>query len=119
MCPAATQKMMATQQAAREAGVANLELVSITLDPVYDTPGVLKEYADARGIDTGNFSFLTGPESAIKDLLAQFGVLTEFKGPILNHTLATILINEQGRIIHRFDGSNWEPRDFVAKMRRE
>jgi protein SCO1/2 len=119
MCPAATQKMMETQQAAREAGVSNLELVSITLDPVYDTPGVLKEYADARGIDTGNFSFLTGPESAIKDLLAQFGVLTEFKGPILNHTLATILINEQGRIIHRFDGSNWEPRDFVAKMRRE
>ena len=119
MCPAATQKMMVTQQAAREAGVSNLELVSITLDPVYDTPGVLKEYADARGIDTGNFSFLTGPESAIKDLLAQFGVLTEFKGPILNHTLATILINEQGRIIHRFDGSNWEPRDFVMKMRRE
>ncbi|HRI81372.1 MAG TPA: SCO family protein [Opitutaceae bacterium] len=119
MCPAATMKMMETQQLAREAGVRNLELVSITLDPVYDTPGVLKEYADARGIDTGNFSFLTGPEGAIKDLLAQFGVLTEFKGPILNHTLATILINEQGRIVHRFDGSNWEPRDFVAKMRRE
>lgn len=118
MCPAATQKMMETQRLAREAGVANLELVSITLDPVYDTPGVLKEYADARGIDTGNFSFLTGPEGAIKDLLAQFGVITEFQGPILNHTLATILINEQGRIIHRFDGSNWEPRDFVAKMRR-
>ncbi len=53
MCPAATQKMMETQRLAREAGVANLELVSITLDPVYDTPGVLKEYADARGIDTG------------------------------------------------------------------
>ncbi|MEY3774350.1 MAG: hypothetical protein RLZZ129_1130 [Verrucomicrobiota bacterium] len=119
MCPAATMKMMETQQLAREAGVGNLELVSITLDPVYDTPGVLKEYADARGIDTGNFSFLTGPEGAIKDLLAQFGVLTEFKGPILNHTLATILINEQGRIVHRFDSSNWEPRDFVAKMRRE
>ncbi len=45
-------------------------------------------------------------------------MITEFQGPILNHTLATILINEQGRIIHRFDGSNWEPRDFVAKMRR-
>lgn len=118
MCPAATQKMMETQQRAKEAGVSNLELVSITLDPVYDTPGVLKEYAGARGIDTGNFSFLTGPESAIKDLLAQFGVLTDFKGPIINHTLATILINEQGRIIHRFDGSNWEPGDFVAKMRR-
>ncbi len=118
MCPAATQKMMETQQVAKAAGVTNLELVSITLDPEYDTPGVLKEYADVRGIDTGNFSFLTGPEGAIKDLLAQFGVLTEFTGSIINHTLATVLINEEGRIVHRADGSAWAPRDFVAKMRR-
>jgi protein SCO1/2 len=118
MCPAATLKMMETQRLAKEAGVPNVEFVSITLDPAYDTPGVLKDYADARGIDQSNFSFLTGPESAIKDLLAQFGVLTEFKGNILTHTLATVLINEQGKIIHRADTSVWEPRDFVAKMRR-
>jgi protein SCO1/2 len=118
MCPAATMKMMEAQRLAREAGVPNIEFVSITLDPIYDTPGVLKAYADARGIDTGNFSFLTGPERAIKDLLAQFGVLTSFDGNIINHTLATVLINEQGLIVHRFDGSAWEPGAFVAKMKR-
>jgi len=118
MCPAATMKMMEAQRLAREAGVPNIEFVSITLDPTYDTPGVLKAYADARGIDTTNFSFLTGPERAIKDLLAQFGVLTSFDGNIINHTLATVLINEQGRIVHRFDGSAWEPAAFVAKMHR-
>ena len=118
MCPLSTAKMMATQKLARDAGVRNLELVSITLDPAYDTPGVLKEYAAARGIDTGNFSFLTGPESAIKDLLKQFGVIAEFDGELLKHTLTTLLIDENGRIIHRADGSTWEPRDFVEKMRR-
>lgn len=118
MCPASTMKMMASQQLAKEAGVPNIEFVSITLDPAYDTPGVLKEYADARGIDTTNFSFLTGPESAIKDLLAQFGVITAFEGNLINHTLATVLIDANGRIIHRADGSVWEPKDFVAKMKR-
>ncbi len=118
MCPLSTAKMMATQKLARESGVKNLELVSITLDPTYDTPGVLKDYAAARGIDTSNFSFLTGPESAIKDLLAQFGVIAEFDGGILKHTLTTLLIDESGRIIHRADGSAWEPADFVEKMRR-
>jgi protein SCO1 len=118
MCPASTMKMMAIQKLAHEAGVTNLELVSITLDPAYYTPGVLKEYATARGIDTGNFSFLTGPENAIKDLLAQFGVIAEFKGDLLTHTLTTLLINENGKIIHRADGSVWEPKDFVAKMRK-
>ncbi len=116
MCPAATINMMETQQLAKDAGVDNLELISITLDPEYDTPGVLRDYAEARGIDTGNFSFLTGPERAIKDLLAQFGVIAEFEGSIVKHTLTTLLINEQGRIIHRADGTIWEPKSFVAKM---
>lgn len=122
MCPMATSKMMEAQEKARAAGVANLELVSITLDPDYDTPGVLREYAEARGIDTGNFTFLTGPESAIRDLLKQFGVLSELDGPkgspLIRHTLTTLLINESGKIAWRADGSNWSPAEFVAKMKR-
>jgi protein SCO1/2 len=116
MCPASTLKMMGTQKLARESGVANIEFISITLDPAYDTPAVLKDYAAYRGIDTSNFSFLTGPENAIKDLLTQFGVIAEFDGNLLKHTLSTLLIDENGRIIHRADGSAWEPQDFVAKM---
>jgi len=118
MCPASTAKMMTAQRLALESGVKNLELVSITLDPAYDTPGVLKEYAELRGIDTGNFSFLTGPESAIRDLLTQFGVIAQFQGDILQHTLTTMLIDGNGKIVHRADGSMWEPQDFVAKMKR-
>jgi protein SCO1/2 len=118
MCPAATAKMMNAQKLAREGRVPNLELISITLDPAYDTPGVLREYADTRGIDMANFSLLTGPETAIKDLLAQFGVIAEFDGDMLKHTLTTLLIDEQGRIVHRADGSLWEAKDFVAKMKR-
>jgi len=116
MCPAATLRMMEVQKQARAAGVTNLQLISISLDPSYDTPGVLKEYAQARGIDTGNFAFLTGPERAIRDLLTQFGVIAEFKDGLLKHSLATLLINEQGRIIHRADGSEWTANEFVERM---
>lgn len=117
MCPAATAKMITVQRLAREAGVRDLELISITLDPANDTPGVLREYASVRGIDTSNFSFLTGPEGAIRDLLTQFGVITQLQGDILQHTLATLLIDPQGRIAHRTDGSQWEPQDFVRRMK--
>lgn len=118
MCPASTARMMETQAKAKAAGVADLELISITLDPEYDTPGVLRDYAEARGIDTANFSFLTGPEGAIKDLFKQFGILTEMKGGVLSHTLATLLINEQGRIVWRADGSGWTADEFVERMKR-
>lgn len=117
MCPASTIKMTQTQRLAREAGVPNLELVSITMDPEHDTPAVLHEYAATRLIDTSNFTFLTGPESAIKDLLTQFGVLAVFEGDLIKHTLTTVLVNEDGKVIERADGSAWEPKDFVAKMK--
>jgi protein SCO1/2 len=116
MCPLSTQKMAETQKLAREAGVARIQFVSITLDSSYDTPGVLREYADERGIDTSNFSFLTGPASAIRDLLTQFGVIAQYNGNILDHTLATLLIDEKGRVAWRADGSQWMPKEFVERM---
>jgi putative ABC transport system permease protein len=51
-------------------------------------------------------------------LLTQFGVIAEFEGDLLKHTLATLLIDERGKIIHRADGSAWEPKDFVAKLKK-
>lgn len=118
MCPLATTKMIQVQEAAKEAGITDLELISITLDPEFDTPAVLHAYAEARGIDTSNFSFLTGPEQAIKDLMAQLGVLAFEDGPLIKHTIATVLTDRNGRIIHREDGTKWDPQVFIERMRR-
>lgn len=119
MCPAAVNLMEAVQHDVGEAGRSDqFELISITFDPEYDTPGVLREFAEIRGIDTSNYSFMTGPESAIKDLLKQFGVLAQVQGPMIQHTLATLLIDPQGRIIDRADGSQWDVEQFVRKILR-
>lgn len=120
MCPAATQRMAQLQEAAGKAGVSDFELVSVTLDPAYDTPGVLREYAADRGIDPENFSFLTGPERAVRDLMTQMGVLTEPDDEnYLKHTMATLLIDESGTIVHRVDGSQWLVSDFLNRLKEE
>jgi protein SCO1 len=116
MCPAATAKMTSLQAAAKKAGVSDLELVSISFDSAYDTPPVLKAYAAARGIDTTNFSFLTGPETAIADLLRQFGVISIPAENLFRHTLATILIGPDGKTLHRTDESDWQPEDFLRRL---
>jgi protein SCO1/2 len=118
MCPAATLNMMAVQRQAQAAGVTNLQLISITLDPENDTPAVLKAYAQARGIDTANFSFLTGPERTLRDLFAQFGIIAEFKDENLSHNLDTLLIDANGKILWRAEGSQWSPEQFVARMKK-
>jgi len=66
-----------------------------------------------------NFSFLTGPDAAVRHLLAQLGVIREFEGATIKHTLATVLINEQGRIAYRVDGSSWLVDDFVRHLKKE
>ena len=118
MCPAATTKMAQLQKAAHEAGAKDFELVSVSLDPEFDTPAVLRDYAEVRGLDTSNWSFLTGPDAAVRHLLAQLGVIREFEGATIKHTLATVLIDEQGRIIYRADGSNWQIDGFVRRLKK-
>lgn len=118
MCPAATERMAQLQKAAKEAGATDFELVSISLDPEYDTPGVLKEYAQLRGLDTSNWTFLTGPDAAVRHLLAQLGVIREFEGATIKHTLATVLINPEGKITYRVDGSVWQVDDFVRRLKK-
>ncbi len=115
MCPAATMRMAQLQEEARDAGIEDFELISITLDPDFDTPGVLREYADRYDIDTENFSFLTGPQNAINDLMAQMGIIIE--GDVSNHTLGTALIDPAGTIRHRVFGSNWMVSDFLERLK--
>lgn len=117
MCPAATAKMMALQAGAKQEGIPNVEFISVTLDPKYDTPGILRQYADDHGIDTANFSFLTGPQIAVTNLMAQLGVVAIEKDGLITHSLATLLIDENGRIVHREDGTGWPVEQFMARLR--
>ena len=60
MCPAATGRMVNMQRATSGDGIGNLLFVSISFDPDYDSPGILKEYMIDHGIEPKNFLLLTG-----------------------------------------------------------
>ena len=116
MCPAATANMAALQRQAQATGIEDLELVSISFDPEYDTPGVLRAYAETRGLDLENFTLLTGPKEAIRDLLKQFGILTVNKDGAIQHTMATLLIDKKGKLRFRKEGSRWTPTEFLEQL---
>lgn len=116
MCPASTARMGRLQREAAEAGLENLELVTFTFDPEYDTPGVLRFYAETRGLDLDNYTLLTGDPEAISDLMKQFGILTMEADGTINHTMATLIVNEQGNITYRKDGSRWSTQDFLERL---
>lgn len=79
--------------------------VSITLDPERDTPEVLQAYAQKRGVDAPDWSFLTGPPDTVNAVVRSYGVgVIRRAGQEPEHLVATFVIDGQGRIAHRILG---------------
>lgn len=119
MCPLSTRKMLETQQLLANAGLSGVQLVSMTLDPLFDTPGVFKAYALDYELNENNFFLLGGPSDVLELLKNQMGVLAEDDPvQIIRHTMSTALIGPDGRIVHRMPGNNWTPDSFVERILR-
>lgn len=118
VCPVQTRVLaeVLRGQAASGAG-AKLRFVSFSLDPVNDTPAVLKAYAQSMGVDLARWSFVTGrPEDIdrISERLRLFrpGELT--KRPD-DHATTLWLVDARGRLMLRLNGN---PPD-AARLTRE
>jgi protein SCO1/2 len=65
ICPEMVRRMRGIQEQAKQRGIA-LELVSFSVDPDNDTPEVLRAFAAGQGLDTANWTFLTGDSAVIR-----------------------------------------------------
>ena len=118
MCPAATARLVRLRRELQEGGIEGFHIVSITFDSDYDTPGILNEYGTQRGIDFSAHSLLTGDQAAIEDLMQQMGILILADGDTLDHTMATLLVDETGKIVFRKNGSRWTTQEFLDRLKR-
>jgi protein SCO1/2 len=115
MCPLVAAKFARMQRALHGTPI---RLVTVTLDPAYDTPKVLARYGASYGADPAVWTFATGTTPAIDQLAGRFGVALERPAPgILAHTEAAIVIDAQGRVAKIVDGAAWAPDDLLATAR--
>lgn len=105
-CPALTGLHVDVQRALPAAARPGVHFVSISIDPARDTPEALRAYGEARGVDFAGWSFLTGPESAIAEVLRTYGVgvIPQPDGEI-DHQIVTYLIDAGGNVAERYLGS--------------
>ena len=68
-CPLMTARMLEMQKALVK--TPEVKLVSVTVDPEYDTPEVLKAYAEANFADPDRWKFLTGDKPVIEKLVTE------------------------------------------------
>jgi protein SCO1 len=96
--------------------LAETRLLSITLDPDYDTPKVLSDYAGYHHADTQIWTFATGDEKEIDSLTRAFSVYRQTEGGTISHGLATALINRDGKIDKIWRGNGWTPAEVTEAI---
>ncbi|MBA3243352.1 MAG: SCO family protein [Acidobacteria bacterium] len=96
-------------------------LLSITLDPSYDTPKVLRSYGggytEKYGTETfTHWEFATGEPEEIKRLATFFGLSYMAEKDQIIHSLRTALIGPDGRLVKVYRGNEWKPADVLKDI---
>jgi len=101
-------------------------LLSISFDPDYDTPKVMRSYGAGH---TGRYSdesfqhweFLTGSKDEVKGIAQFFGLRyfhdTESGDEQVIHSLRTAVITPDGKVFKLYRGNEWKPEEIVADLK--
>lgn len=103
-----------------------VHLLTISFDPDYDTPKVMRSYGAGH---TGRYSdenfqhweFLTGSKDEVKGISQFFGlryyVDTESGDEQVIHSLRTAVIGPDGKLVKLYRGNEWKPEEIVADLK--
>ena len=91
----------------------DVEFLSITIDPQFDTPAVLSEYA--RRWQAGpSWRFLTGTSEQIQEVAGLFGLIYWPEEGSITHTVATAVIGRDGTLKAKIEGAGYRPDQLRA-----
>ena len=118
-CPRLANDFSETQQKMLSLtnGPANWHLLTISFDPEFDKPDILKAYALAHNYDPAHWTFATGDLADISAFGDLFGLAfwKDSSGSI-THNMRTAVIDANGRLQHVFEGKDWTAADLSAEL---
>ena len=96
-------------------------LLSITIDPEYDTPKVLRSYGSAHteryeSETFEHWDFATGTKDQIKGVAQYFGLRYFQDNDQIVHGLRTVIIGPDGQIVKVYRDNQWKPDEVAAEM---
>jgi protein SCO1 len=96
---------------------AGSHLISISLDPTYDTPPVLRRYGlaylDNNAAGFSHWEFVDTTPANLKKLAEAFGLEYSERNNQITHTMETTLLGPDNKVAQEWEGSGWDP-DTVA-----
>lgn len=93
------------------------QLLSISVDPDYDTPNVLRDYASAHAEDSDHWDFATGSKEEVKQCATYFGLQYWSAGNEVVHSLRTAIVDADGRVVKLYRGNEWRPDEVLTDVK--
>ena len=124
-CPLTSSKFAAVQnELAKTPGdYAKTHLITISLDPQYDTPPVLRKYGLAYlGNDPTGFEhweFVSTSPDDLRKLATAFGLEYFEQDKLISHSMKTVLLATDGTVSHSWSDNQWTNSDVVAALRQQ
>lgn len=119
-CPRLSSNFEAAQEKlkAMSGGPTNWHLLSITIDPDYDTPERLKEYSAKYKVDLQHWNHVTAPLIDITAIGEQFGLQFWRANPAepINHNVRTVVIDANGVVQWTTPETDFKVDSFVEQM---
>jgi protein SCO1/2 len=118
-CPLMSNNFRAVRDALKTNANAptNWHLLTISFDPDFDTPEVMKRYAASYNADPAQWSFVTGTLIDITALSEQVGLqFWREPGGNINHNLRTVVLDAQGRIQKIYPENKWTAEELTAEI---
>jgi protein SCO1/2 len=117
-CPLMSKNFQALQERLNKSFPSRYQLLSISIDPQFDRPAVLKEYGSRYGANERHWTFATGTAEEINSVAEMFGLFYQEENGLIAHDLRTALIGPDGQLVHLWKSNIWTPYE-VERMVRE
>ena len=96
-------------------------LLSVSIDPTYDTPEVLRSYGAAhteryQEETFTHWEFASGEQ--VRSLAQFFGLRYFAENDQIIHGLKTVIVKPDGRVAKVYSGNEWKPEDVVNELKR-
>ncbi len=117
-CPLMTERFKQLYPELKALFGDNVRLLSVSFDTAYDTPRVLRAYAQKKGIQTDIWTLASGSPEEVGRLASLFQVVYMPEGgDQFVHNLATVVIDPEGRVKRIFRGNRWQPEEVLQVLR--
>ncbi len=106
-CPLIVNEMQRIQDGITKNALNNYKFVLVSIDPLTDTPDQLKNYANARNLNSNNWTLLTGTKYQIAELAQMIGFrYKQSKAGNFVHSNLITFLNKKGEIQNQSEGLN-------------